>query len=124
MEAKPYSTYEIGPFGELGYDKLFLKDKLGLTSMEISVNRWPPGTEPERSHRHYNNEEIYIILQGEGEIIVEDQAIPVKEGSVVRIPPHSARRHRNNSNGDLVALVLQAHENSLVTWTMTDGYFV
>lgn len=88
------------------------------------MNRWPPGTAPERSHRHYNNEEIYIILQGEGEIIVEDEVIPVKEGTVVRIPPDSARRHRNNSSGDLVALVLQAHENSLVTWTMTDGYFV
>jgi len=124
MASKSYSFYEIGPFGELGYDKLFLKEKLGLTSMEISVNRWPPGTEPERPHRHYNNEEIYIILRGEGEIIVEDQVIPVKEGSVVRIPPHSARRHRNRSDDDLIALVLQARENSLITWTMTDGYFV
>jgi hypothetical protein len=23
MEAKPYSIFEIGPFGELGYDKLY-----------------------------------------------------------------------------------------------------
>lgn len=129
MRKKRYSAYQVGEFEKLDYTdgkgngKILLKELLGLTSAEISVNRWAPGEEAERFHKHKNNEEIYIIIRGEGEILVDDEIIPVKEGSIVRIDPDAARRHRNVSKGDLYALVIQAHKDSLQTWTFTDGYF-
>ncbi|MDT3425884.1 mannose-6-phosphate isomerase-like protein (cupin superfamily) [Paenibacillus forsythiae] len=129
MSDKKYSVYHIGPFQDLAYTdqqgngKILLKELAALTSAEISVNRWAPGEEPAKAHKHINNEEIYFILKGEGEILVDDEVIPVKEGSVVRIDPDAARRHRNASKGDLIALVIQAHKDSLRTWTFTDGYF-
>ena len=36
--------------------KQFLKDELGLTSMEVSLNKFPPGTSMPFSHKHRENE--------------------------------------------------------------------
>ena len=43
-----------------------LHDKLSLTGAEISVNNLPAGAGVPFVHSHKKNEEIYIILSGQG----------------------------------------------------------
>jgi len=47
--------------------------------------------------------EVYV-LDGVGEVRDEKQSIPIKQGSVVFIPPNKVHQFRNVGNDDLVFL--------------------
>jgi len=46
------------------YGKLFLKHELGLTGMEVSINKMAPGEQMPYSHKHKTNEELFIFIKG------------------------------------------------------------
>ena len=50
-----------------------LHDKLSLTGAEISVNNLPAGAGVPFVHSHKKNEEIYIILSGQGKAIIDGE---------------------------------------------------
>jgi mannose-6-phosphate isomerase-like protein (cupin superfamily) len=105
--------------------KTFLRERLGLTSMELSLNKFPAGRAIPFLHRHKNHEELYLFVRGKGEIQVDGTTIPVEEGSCVRIAPSGARSVRNNSSEDLYYICIQAKEGSLSDATSTnDGELV
>lgn len=102
--------------------KIFLKDALQLTSMEVSLNHLPPRGEIPFYHKHQQNEELYIFLQGEGQLQVDGTEIDVYEGTSIRIAPDGVRALRNTSDSQgLHFIVIQAKENSLTQWVETDG---
>ncbi len=101
--------------------KLFLKDALGFTSCEISVNSMAPGAGMPIYHQHQQNEEIYIFIQGKGEVQVDNEIIKVQEGTIVRIAPNGERTWRNTSNEPLRYIVIQARENSLNQYGLEDA---
>lgn len=102
--------------------KIFLKDALRLTSMEVSLNHLPPRGEIPFYHKHQQNEELYIFLQGEGQLQVAGKEMDVYEGTSIRIAPDGVRALRNTSDSQgLHFIVIQAKENSLTQWVETDG---
>jgi mannose-6-phosphate isomerase-like protein (cupin superfamily) len=134
-QAKNYSVFESGALSdwknnsvELGSigkipGKLFLKELLGFTSCEISINSLPVGGAMPFLHKHDKNEEIYIFLSGKGEFQIDDDTFPIKEGSVVRVSPKGERAWRNTSKTEtLVFLCLQAVDDSFQqAGTISDG---
>lgn len=104
--------------------KAFLKDVLGLTSIEVSVNKDEPGTGMPFVHRHKKNEETYIFIGGEGEMMIDGERFSVVEGSVVRIQPEARRAWRNTGDKALYYIVVQAPENGLETGTANDAELV
>ena len=72
--------------------KLFLKELLNLSGMEISVNRLAPGEGIPFRHKHRENEEVYIFVRGRGQFQVDGEVFDVEEGSVVRVAPAGVRR--------------------------------
>lgn len=101
--------------------KLFLKDHLGLTGMQVSLNTLPAGIAVPFSHKHKKNEELYIFVKGRGQIQIDGDIIDVEEGTAVRVAPDGERTWRNNSEEDLHYVVIQAAENSLTQDTFDDG---
>jgi mannose-6-phosphate isomerase-like protein (cupin superfamily) len=102
--------------------KIFLKEILGLTGMEVSMNKLPANAAMPFWHRHQQNEELYIFLGGTGEFHVDDDVLSIKEGSIIRLKPSARRIFRNTSTTeDLYFIVIQAKENSLQQYTFTDG---
>jgi mannose-6-phosphate isomerase-like protein (cupin superfamily) len=101
--------------------KLFLKDHLKLTGMQISYGILPAGISIPFNHRHKQNEELYLIISGAGQIQVDGEIMDVQEGAAVRIAPNGERCLRNNSDKPLVYIVIQAKENSLSQDTFDDG---
>jgi mannose-6-phosphate isomerase-like protein (cupin superfamily) len=101
--------------------KLFLKELLGLTSAEISVNKMPPGKGMPFLHKHRRNEEIYLFLSGRGEFQVDGDVFPVTAGSFVRVARAGERGWRNDSDEPLICIVMQAADGSLEGHTITDG---
>ncbi|MGO4499490.1 cupin domain-containing protein [Paenibacillus sp. 2RAB27] len=124
-----YSVNNAGAFSDFASvtegmlkGKIFLKDSLQLTSMEVSLNHLPPQGEIPFYHKHQQNEELYIFLQGQGQIQVDGNEIDVHEGTSIRIAPDGVRALRNTSaTQGLHFIVIQAKENSLTQWVETDG---
>ncbi|WP_373509544.1 cupin domain-containing protein [Thiocapsa sp.] len=101
--------------------KLFLKDAMGLSSTEISINAMPPGQGMPFHHTHRQNEEVYIFIHGKGQVQVDGETLDVREGSVVRIAPKGERVWRNNGSEMLVYIVMQMREGSLQQWGTGDA---
>src|SRR6516162_8589570 len=81
--------------------KLFLRKFLGAAGLELSLNVLPPGKRMPFLHKHQQNEEVYVVVGGRGQFLVDGECLDVAEGSVVRISPPAARAWRNNSDGTL-----------------------
>jgi mannose-6-phosphate isomerase-like protein (cupin superfamily) len=101
--------------------KLFLRNLLQASGVELSLNVVPPAGEMPFQHRHQLNEEIYIVVGGHGQFLVDGERLDVAEGSFLRISPPAARTWRNNSNEPLYFLCLQYREDSKIESGGADG---
>ena len=101
--------------------KLFLKDLMGLTSCEMSINAMTPGGGMPFHHTHMENEEIYIFIHGRGQVQIDGETLDVREGSIVRVSPDGERTWRNNGRDTLVYIVIQMRDKSLRQFGLTDG---
>lgn len=132
--AQAFSVFHAGPWSSLlGHlfphpllrkdvpGKVFLKEPLGLTGMEVSLGRMPAGTAVPFLHRHTKNEELYIFVHGKGEVRAGDEVIQVSEGSVVRFPAETPRSWRNTGTDPLDYIVIQARAGTMPTGTIEDG---
>ena len=104
--------------------KYFLHDFLGLTGMEVSVTGYPPNHSFHLFHSHEENEELYIVTKGEGEMQLDDQIFPIKEGTVIRIEPNVVRNLRSLPNSGLQFICVQARMHSLKQFNTPDVTFV
>ena len=105
--------------------KFFIKNLLDLTSMEISLSIFKPDEEMPFFHKHKKNEEVYVIIKGKAQFIVDEEIIDLSEGSFIKIKPEEARYYKNSSSSEeLIIMVIQAKENSLDSKTIEDGYIV
>lgn len=100
--------------------KEFLKDALGTTGCEISFGSLDPGQAVQFFHDHKQNEEVYIILAGQGRMQVADQVFDIAPGSAIRIAT-GAPRNLKAGNVPLVYICIQCRQGSLQQRTMDDG---
>jgi mannose-6-phosphate isomerase-like protein (cupin superfamily) len=130
-----YNIGNIGEFSVLGeyvyvhttanlpiQGKVFVGEKLNTSSMEISFQTLGSGKEIPFDHMHRENEEVYVVIKGKGLFIIDDEVTQVKEGSIIRIAPNAKRRWCNNSDKELIVMVIQAAHGSLNHFNVTDGY--
>ena len=59
-------------------------------------------------HKHGQNEEMYIILKGEGLMIVDGDEHRVREGDMIQNRPDGSHGLRNDSDADIELLIIQA----------------
>jgi hypothetical protein len=72
------------------WGKLFLRSLLGSAGLEMSLNVVPPGKGIPFLHRHRQNDEVYVVVGGRGQFLVDGECIDVAEGSVLRLAPAAA----------------------------------
>ncbi len=58
----------------------------------MSLNVVPPGKGILFLHKHQENDEVYVIVGGRGQFLVDDECINVEEGSTLRISPAASFR--------------------------------
>lgn len=122
-----YSAEHTGPFETLlqrdfmgFHGKYFIGKELGLTGSEVSLNRLPAGKGMPFVHAHMKNEELYIVLRGNGTFFVDGDEFPVQEGSLIRVAPAGERAFKAGSE-DMYFICIQAQEGSLSQATLEDG---
>lgn len=57
-----------------------LHDKLGLTGAEISINNLPAGAGVPFVHYHKKNEEIYFVISGKGQAVIDGETVELAAG--------------------------------------------
>ena len=75
-------------------------------------------------HKHKKNEELYIFVGGTGEMVIDDERIPVREGTVVRVSRPAARIWRNTSDQDLYFIIVQYRQSDDAVTDIADGEIV
>ncbi len=114
--------YRMASIGALGaIQRTCLHDLLGLTGAEISLNRLPAGKATPFLHRHRMNEEVYVVLEGEGSFYADGEVILLSEGSALRVDPACARAIRASDEKGIAYLCVQSASGSLKGFTATDG---
>ncbi|HXE27495.1 MAG TPA: cupin domain-containing protein [Stellaceae bacterium] len=77
-----------------------ISTKIGAQKLGYNLTIVPPGKRAFPRHSHRVNEEMFFILEGEGELIVGAERHPVKRGDVIACPPggpETAHQIRNTS---------------------------
>jgi mannose-6-phosphate isomerase-like protein (cupin superfamily) len=120
QEMKELSSF-IPKFNRRAQGKIFLRDLLHFTGMEMSINVAVPGQTSPFLHAHKENEEAYIFLAGSGQMEVDGELFEVEEGSVIRVSTAGMRAIRNNGTEDLVFICVQAKTDSLSQCNSDDG---
>lgn len=123
VEGVNFSAIHVGNLAEF-QGKLFLRESIQSTGAEISVTSLAPQTQIPILHFHKKNEEIYIVLTGKGDFLVDDTSFPISSGSIVRVAPAGKRSMRNTSDEPMVYLCIQAKAGSLEETTHNDGVMV
>ena len=90
--ARPNDSYDarVGAIGP----------KIGAQKLGYNLTVLPPGKRAFPRHSHRVNEEMFFILEGEGEVRIGEERYAVKRGDVIACPPggpETAHQIRNAS---------------------------
>ncbi|QDU59420.1 Cupin domain protein [Planctomycetes bacterium Pan216] len=134
-ESGTIRRYEAGPMETWGdqlfaipgmpaVPKCFLKGRLGMKGMEVSLNALKPGVAMPQVHRHRVNEELYLFLSGRGEFHADGELLPIEAGTCIRCEPEVGRSWRNTGQTELVFVVIQAPNRESGSAMISDGELV
>lgn len=114
----PIQNYIKGPFknkdhchegnGTVIQKSLFTDDELSTNLRFISTTILPPNTSI-GIHDHTDNEEVYVILEGNGTMYIDGEFKSVTTGDVVLNPPFGTHGLENTSSEDLRILVFEVN---------------
>ncbi|MGN0866417.1 MAG: cupin domain-containing protein [Oligosphaeraceae bacterium] len=110
----------LAPEGQIP-GKVFGGAAVRAGGADFSFQSFGPGQEAGFYHVHQNHEEVYFFLAGKGEYQVDGTAIPVREGSVVRVSPAGKRTVRNTGDTPLLMLCVQYPAAAPGSVTPADG---
>ena len=61
--------------------------KIGAKKLGYNLTVVPPGKRAYPAHNHRVNEELFFILEGEGEVRIGNERFPIKKGDAICCPP-------------------------------------
>ena len=96
------------------YDTLGASVSAGTAAAKLGIGMdvLPPGKRGCPYHLHHVQEEMFIVLEGEGTLRVAGEMLPVKAGDVVVIPPGPEYPHQfiNTSDAPMKYLSISTKE--------------
>jgi len=73
---------------------------LALRTLDFELTAVPPGRQNTLLHRHDGVEEAFLVVEGEGELLTEAGAFPIRAGDVLGFPPRYPVAHAVRNTGD------------------------
>lgn len=116
-----FDVFKIGKLNNVT-DKVFVKDKLNSNSFEMSFQNVPANTKAPFLHVHKQNEEIYMVLKGNGTFQAGDEIFDITEGDVIRVSTNVKRGI--NSLSEMTYICIQVKQDSLEQCGINDAEIV
>ena len=82
----------------------FVSRKIGARKLGYNLTVVPPGKRAFPFHSHRVNEEMFFVLEGEGEVRIGAETFPIKAGDLIACPsggPDTAHQIINTSQAEL-----------------------
>jgi len=92
-----------------------IAERIGAQKLGYNLTICPPGKKVCPFHNHHVNEEMFLILEGEGLLRFGDQEYPLRKHDIVACPPGGravAHQIVNTGRNDLKYLALSTMERS------------
>lgn len=96
-----------------------LGKQLEASSLGARFWRLAPG-QASTKHRHIQTEELYVLLEGEGRVRIDDEVLTLAPMDTLLVEPPSVRQLFNDTNADQFWLVVGAPPEAANTLEMTD----
>lgn len=93
------------PTNVLGAENVDLGVSLGAAALGARLWRFQPG-QASLSHRHREQEELYLLLEGEGRIRVDGEVLTIEPMSALMVDLDSVRQIFNDTDRDQLWLVV------------------
>jgi quercetin dioxygenase-like cupin family protein len=91
----------------MGVENTDLAKQLEAQTLGARLWRLHPG-EASTKHRHFEMHELYVLLEGEGRMRVDDELITLEPLSAVLVEPEHVRQLFNDTDSDALWLVAGA----------------
>jgi mannose-6-phosphate isomerase-like protein (cupin superfamily) len=75
--------------------------QFGSANLAITWVECAPGSQ-QPLHSHARSEQVYVIVRGEGRMLIDEEEQTVNPGDTIFIPPGSRHAIRNDSGTELV----------------------
>lgn len=95
-------------FGVENVEARFASGDLGLQQLGLSFQRLAPGTRHPFGHRHSEQEEVYVVVEGSGRVRLDDEVEDVRRWDAIRVAPGVTRAFEAGSEG-IGVLAIGAH---------------
>jgi uncharacterized cupin superfamily protein len=105
-----YPPDQQPPADRFGADVAAVSRTLGAQRLGYNVTSIDPGKAAYPRHNHRVNEEMFLILDGEGELRLGEARHPVRKGDIIACPPggpETAHQLRNTGTAPLKVLMVQ-----------------
>jgi mannose-6-phosphate isomerase-like protein (cupin superfamily) len=81
--------------------------ELGVESFGMQIIDMPPNFEnyPEHDHTHDNQEEVFLVMRGGGEIEIEGERFPLDPDHIARVSPETKRKLWPGADGIRVVIL-------------------
>jgi len=93
-------NFEVGGAVVKQDDRYVVKDNNLLKNLILSSTRLNPGKQT-TGHKHAGQEEVYLFMEGQGEMLLDEKRFPVKAGDIVLIEDGVFHRVYNTSESEL-----------------------
>ena len=107
------------PSNQMGVQNTDLGKQLGAENLGMRLWRLAPG-QASTKHRHFEQEELYVLLEGTGRVRVDDELLTLQPLDALRVGPDSARQVFNDTDADALWLVVGAPQELANTLEMTE----
>jgi quercetin dioxygenase-like cupin family protein len=95
------------PSNQMGVANTDLAKQVGATTVAARLWRLTPGQASTR-HRHPEQSELYVVLEGTGRMRVGDELLTLEPLSAVHVDPDTVRQVFNDTEADALWLVVGA----------------
>jgi quercetin dioxygenase-like cupin family protein len=106
------------PSNQMGVLNTDLARQLEASRLGARLWRLRPGQASTR-HRHFETEELYLVLEGTGRMRVADEVLTLEPLSAVLVEPDTLRQPFNDTHADQLWLVVGAPNEAANTLEMT-----
>jgi uncharacterized cupin superfamily protein len=107
------------PSNQMRVENTDLAKQLEIETFGARLWRLHPG-QASTKHRHFRTNELYILLEGEGRIRVDDELISLRPLSAVFVEPEHLRQVFNDTDDDALWLMVGAPPEAANTLEMTE----
>jgi uncharacterized cupin superfamily protein len=107
------------PSNQMGILNTDLGKQLGAQDMGARFWRLRPG-QASTKHRHRLTTELYVVLEGEGRIRIDDESLLLARLSALLVTPDSVRQIFNDTSEDTLWLIFGAPSEAANTLEMSE----